>query len=89
MKYDAKGYSQTMPRNMSLAVVASSHSQAAYGNLSAKRSSSQQQQQIARLEKQQRSVSPDLVSKKQTKEQIGLSLETKKEEKHPILDIAF
>lgn len=50
-----------MPRNMSLAAAASNTSQATYGNICSKGSSQQQQ----------RSVSPDLVSKRQLKEQMG------------------
>lgn len=50
-----------MPRNMSLAAAASNASQATYGNICSKGSSQQQQ----------RSVSPDLVSKRQLKEQMG------------------
>lgn len=68
------GYSQTMPRNMSLATA-----HATYGNLSSGSPSkgSHQQQQLAQqpspASQQQRSVSPDLVSKRQQqhKDQIG------------------
>lgn len=48
-----------MPRNMNLAAAAS-NTQATYGNICSKGSS-----------QQQRSVSPDLVSKRQLKEQMG------------------
>lgn len=66
-----------MPRNLSLTrssslVVAptasSSNSQVTYGNVGSK--ASPQQQEVLR-QRPQRSVSPDLVSKKQLKEQIG------------------